>query len=619
MEKKGVGVPIFLDVQEGGFKGSVDDLFSYVTKKSKETSEKLEANIIKQGKKNVEKYAQFFIPMADGTNTSVLAKLTQGGKISKAKGSIQVTGGLYGPQLERFKNLTSLQDYNETIKKSRVESVYFQKIDELSSRFESIKKAPSIDALEKLKVDILDQKKIADEQGYLTTSLDPLSESVDTYTEKFSKIDDELNDIIYKSASFYTKQKMDIDRITKSLEEAKQQFREYKAEGKDTKAVEKNIKKLSKDLEKVGKQPPLTGIKKFFNTIKRVGFYRVARNLFRFIEQGFGQGLDQLVAFDNEANKTVSSLKSSYEQVGASVAILMMPLIEIIEPVISSISSGIVNFANNISMASAHMKGLGEYTKVSEEYMKDLQQEANSTALSFDKFESLNAKMSPFEKAKINPEDQEKALQYGDTIKRIQGIFEKLWGFIKGVGKIILELFEELEPYLDDILDFGLLLIDGIAKLIAGFGKIFAWLGKIIDTKGDLMALLAIVTSIAATIAFLTGHYVKGTMITLGGLTAMGTIYASQFAEGGKPTQGTLFYAGEAGAELVTTMPSGQTGVTNIAQFRQATVEALYEWWSDAKYDIPEGSTTYLDGAQIARSKSFKNELNRTNSGLNLR
>lgn len=97
------------------------------------------------------------------------------------------------------------------------------------------------------------------------------------------------------------------------------------------------------------------------------------------------------------------------------------------------------------------------------------------------------------------------------------------------------------------------------------------------------------------------------------------SIPVETYATGGMVDRGSLFVAGEAGAELVTTMPSGQTGVTNIAQFRQAMSEALFEWWSDAKYDLPEGSSYGFNGADVARSKSFINEFNRRNSGIKIK
>ena len=66
------------------------------------------------------------------------------------------------------------------------------------------------------------------------------------------------------------------------------------------------------------------------------------------------------------------------------------------------------------------------------------------------------------------------------------------------------------------------------------------------------------------------------------------------YAEGGLPDKGTMFVAGEAGAEMVYNMPSGQSGVANIQQIAQATyngtIRALNDWWggSQARGDIPQ-------------------------------
>jgi hypothetical protein len=65
-------------------------------------------------------------------------------------------------------------------------------------------------------------------------------------------------------------------------------------------------------------------------------------------------------------------------------------------------------------------------------------------------------------------------------------------------------------------------------------------------------------------------------------------------ANGGMPDKGTMFVAGEAGAEIVYNNPNGQSGVANIQQIAQATyqgtMKALSDWWggTGAKGDIPQ-------------------------------
>lgn len=72
----------------------------------------------------------------------------------------------------------------------------------------------------------------------------------------------------------------------------------------------------------------------------------------------------------------------------------------------------------------------------------------------------------------------------------------------------------------------------------------------------------------------------------------------SFMADGGIPDKGTLFVAGEAGAEIVTNSANGQTGVTNVQQIQQAMYNAL------VAYGKTQGSNgqaieVYLDGERV--------------------
>lgn len=76
------------------------------------------------------------------------------------------------------------------------------------------------------------------------------------------------------------------------------------------------------------------------------------------------------------------------------------------------------------------------------------------------------------------------------------------------------------------------------------------------------------------------------------------------FAEGGLPDKGTMFVAGEAGAEMVYNMPSGQSGVANIQQISQAQESALNRWWARAKSDIPQFREVSKTGIyEVAKSE----------------
>lgn len=74
--------------------------------------------------------------------------------------------------------------------------------------------------------------------------------------------------------------------------------------------------------------------------------------------------------------------------------------------------------------------------------------------------------------------------------------------------------------------------------------------------------------------------------------SSAGSNKVSYFANGGMPDKGSLFVAGESGAEFVYNMPSGQTGVTNVQQIRQAMylgcLDALREYGAAQGVDMPQ-------------------------------
>lgn len=76
-----------------------------------------------------------------------------------------------------------------------------------------------------------------------------------------------------------------------------------------------------------------------------------------------------------------------------------------------------------------------------------------------------------------------------------------------------------------------------------------------------------------------------------------GMLQVDNYADGGLPDKGTLFRAGEAGAEIVYNTPSGQSGVANIQQIEQAMYSALVRYGNsnNGKTEL----TVTLDGEKI--------------------
>lgn len=445
-------------------------------------------------------------------------------------------------------------------------------------------------------------------------------------------------------------------RIEKQIqkEKDKQQKEEERRKASERKKIEKQMKaddkerkaKYSEEVKAYAKT------RRFLETFKRIGFYRIARGIFAGIRNIFVQGIQGLAEFDKGANQTVSELLTGYEKLKASVAITIMPLLEAVTPALTSITESIAQFANDISLANASAKGLGEYTAISDKYVKDMAKNSQKLLTSFDKFDSLNAKDSPYETRKITEEEKLRAetsdaKNFLDTMKAVGSVINDVFTWLSDTWKKLKETFGGTAGALNALLIAFTAIkligaIESIGKIVSLLSKIkviipiiVGYLSfKIFDTLFDkltktektiaivLGSIIALGAAIVAVRAALTGHWVSAIVGASVFTASVGMIIAAAkaktYANGGVPDKGSLFIAGESGAELVTTMSGGRTGVSNTEQLREAVYGALSDWWSTAQYDIPEQQATYIDTAEIARSKRFKSELNRTNPNLNL-
>lgn len=204
-----------------------------------------------------------------------------------------------------------------------------------------------------------------------------------------------------------------------------------------------------------------------------------------------------------------------------------------------------------------------------------------------------------------------------------------LWSLNKESLKLVLaKVFANIANVAKTALAPALALVAGY---FAGFSIWDSYLSGLEGHAKDVASSWAIVAGVLATVLGIilaikggvTGGLIGATVAGLGVGALVAGIKAqaegakfSLFADGGLPDKGTMFVAGEAGAEMVYNMPSGQSGVANIQQIAQATyngtIRALNDWWggSQARGDIPqlkEANPTGLYQAVtgVAKSQGF--------------
>lgn len=495
----------------------------------------------------------------------------------------------------------------------------------------------------------LKEKEISQEEAWIKGGVDPTevykAKEVAEQAEEAKKIAEEQAKLAEKKKKAEEKAAEQARR--KALSERKLILAEQKQTLLEQKFQEKLDKSLlARDETSKTTSKTLTKGQKFLNTFKRIGFYRIVRGIFAWIRNIFVQGIQGLADFDKGANQTVSELLTGYERLKASVALTVMPILEAAAPIITQITQSIADFANNISMANAASKGLTEYTAISDKYIKDMAKNSQKLLASFDKFDSLNAKDSPYETRKITEENKEQIEQgqriinivkqifdivklFLDLINALSPVLEPLLTLVASVLETIIpplnNLIQALMPYAETILKIIVFNFNILAEILAFvfdvLAKIFNFITQIGDYLKPLFDFLKPALDAVKEVLNIIYQLLKPIFEMLTGLknifTLRGTITSRSISEIRNQARTTSFSSGSI-SSLSTGISSGSAISYNSAQFRQEVFGALSDWWSTAQYDLPEQQATYIDTAEIARSKRFKSELNRTNPNLNL-
>lgn len=445
--------------------------------------------------------------------------------------------------------------------------------------------------------------------------------------------------------------------------------------------LETEIKRLSGAVDEVDKPVKKTtnSWKKFLNQIKRVAIYRLIRTLLKAVVSTFRDTINAFAQVDDTVNDTMSRLTSSFNVIKLSIGTSILPLLQMIEPIVSQIA---VAFANLGNIISASMSKDGKFTKINAEYWEDYRKQIKETQgslLDFDKFRVLNQQQGQLSDFLIPDQN---AKDYLQQIGFNEFAFKGIADAVSGISKLISEIFETItkignsavfktvvgvvtevvswlaiaaswvldilnnsgliEPILGGIL--GYLIAIGVTKIFTALsgGKLVAWIKAVVDLlktdlRGTLKMLVGDFTKILSSTAALTvsiGALIGSVAYFVSSLDKMGTaakfiipivsalaaalaalavsraaaaagiaapakaiataailagaitmaagtaigVAVGKYEKGGLPDKGTMFVAGEAGAEMVYNMPSGQSGVANISQIQQAMYNALVQY-----------------------------------------
>lgn len=397
-----------------------------------------------------------------------------------------------------------------------------------------------------------------------------------------------------------------IEPEIKANEQQKKHISLWERFKQKVKSVGEVIKKLGDREDKEEKKSKASGFGgKLGKAIVRVAIYRAIRAAIKGIVQTIRQGLQAFAEFSPKFEQTMTALTSAGRNFKMSFTAAFAPILESIAPALIQIVNSFTQLNNKLAETIAYLKGAGEYTKVNTEYQEQYNKAVN--LLPFDKFNVLQqSSYGGFEKAAVDTEKMAKnapklekikayITSYKETLKAVVSTLGKAWEFVKSIfgeyGDIILTVMKssvDFSKLLWQVLGSLLNVVKVILNLDFSKSIIYTSLtllsGVLTTIVGIAKTFLDILNSILNRDFSGFGERVKsyfnfGFTKNLWGRSRKGgfikdflkwKFHIGTYATGGLPDTGSLFLAGEHGAELVTNVGSGQSAVMNMQQLQQA-------------------------------------------------
>lgn len=256
------------------------------------------------------------------------------------------------------------------------------------------------------------------------------------------------------------------------------------------KSATAGLAKETDKLQKTTKQAA-TGFDRIVQAFKRIILYRVIRNLIAQIGRAFTEGMKNYVQYSETADKTLSNLVNTGNQLKNTLGITFINILQALEPLIISLADEVINIANGINALFAAMRGQDTFDKAkksSDSYAESLKN-VNNQLLSFDKFEVLTQQKSEdlFETGNVSEQLGNLSFDVETLKQTFEGIKEliiSIGGLIGSVMQPLLDIVAAITPAISGI-------ITSLTPAIKGITDFVAMIVTFLDNTGLLIPVLS--------------------------------------------------------------------------------------------------------------------------------
>jgi len=138
--------------------------------------------------------------------------------------------------------------------------------------------------------------------------------------------------------------------------------------GEQAGQAQKPVRDLGKDAKKAGKDAKegSSGLKVFWESLKRIAFYRAVRSVIRSITDAFKTGITNMYQWskvmDGTFAKSMDRIATSSLYLKNSLGAMLAPIINTLAPIIDTVVDGLVWIINHVNMLFAMLSGSQTYT-----------------------------------------------------------------------------------------------------------------------------------------------------------------------------------------------------------------------------------------------------------------
>lgn len=274
----------------------------------------------------------------------------------------------------------------------------------------------------------------------------PTQEMADEFEKAFEGVEETFNQIDTSK----------LDDAEKSISKINTEVKKIKTNSKDV-LGDLGKKDTSKRVGKTKNQ--LNSMEKTLKRIKLISFIKLIRGAINSLIKGVQSGINNLALFDSSFNDTMSELSTAKTQIFNSLGLIASPLIQIFQPIVTTLSNSLVNIANTVSLITAQIKGASTYTKINVDYMEDYAKSLQKAkGFAFDTFNALDTQDSMYETASVDDKEVEKTGEMYDIVRGLYETFMVLKDFavdfFKTIGQFISNNKESIKKIIEQSLQF---------------------------------------------------------------------------------------------------------------------------------------------------------------------